>query len=374
MMSKCEQISKICVRCVMDESDPDIKFNDDGLCNHCIEALEKLRRGWFPNEIGLDRLHQISQNIKRFGENKEYDCIIGVSGGVDSSYLLHVAVNTMQLRPLVVHVDAGWNSEIAVKNIEKLTSALNLDLYTYVVDWEEMKDLQLAFLQSSVANQDTPQDHVFFAKLYEYAVDNDIKYVLTGSNLTSESILPKSWGYSASDRTQIMAIHKKFGEKPLKTFPTAGFFRRNIYWPYIKKMEIISPLNYIDYNKNLAIEYLEKCYGWKYYGGKHHESKWTKFFQCFYLPTKFGYDKRRAHLSSMIIAKQMERSDALLELEAPLYAQFELLEDKKYVAKKLGIDLLRLEQLIQLPNKTYKDYPNEEALHNFMRKIKNIFA
>lgn len=363
-------MSRICVRCVMDESDPDIRFNDEGLCNHCLDAEQKLSNGWFPNDKGSEKLKEISQIIKKYGHTREYDCIVGVSGGVDSSYLLHVAVAVMKLRPLVVHVDAGWNSEIAVKNIEELTSALNLDLYTYVVDWEEMRDLQLAFLRSSVANQDTPQDHVFFAKLYEYAVKNNIKYVLTGSNLTSESILPKSWGYSASDRTQIISIHKKFGQKKLRTFPTAGFFRRNIYWPYIKKMEIISPLNYMNYNKNLAIEFLEKKYGWKYYGGKHHESKWTKFFQCHYLPTKFGYDKRRAHLSSMIVAKQIARSDAISELDKPLYNQIELLEDKKYVSKKLGIDLLQLEELLRLPNRTYKDYANEESIHAFMKKIK----
>jgi N-acetyl sugar amidotransferase len=358
----------------MDTSDPDIIFDDNGVCNHCKRAEQLLAKKWFPNDEGERKLQEIAGTIKQYGIGKEYDCIIGVSGGVDSSYLLHVAKKIMALKPLVVHVDAGWNSETAVRNIESLTNALGLDLFTYVVNWEEVKDLQLAFLRASVANQDIPQDHVFFAKLYEYAITNKIKYVLTGSNLTGESILPSSWGYDATDKKHLMAIHKLFGTIPLKTFPTMSLLEYKIYWPYILKMTRIAPLNYLDYDRIKAIKFLEDTYGWQYYGSKHHESKWTKFFQAYYLPEKFGYDKRRAHLSSLIIAGQFSRTAALEEMKKPLYDKDELEHDKEYVAKKLGITIKELENLINLPNKTYKDYPNSEDTLNIFRKIKRSWG
>ena len=278
----------------------------------------------------------------------------------------------MKLRPLVVHVDAGWNSEIAVKNIEHLVKALDLDLYTYVVDWEEMKDLQLAFLKASVANQDIPQDHAFFAKLYDYASKNKIKYIINGSNLSSESILPQSWGYDASDLSHILGIHKKFGQLKLKSYPMMGFFKQKFYWPYFKKMKVIRPLNYINYDKNKAIDFLQENYGWRYYGGKHHESKWTKFFQAYYLPTKFGFDKRKAHLSSMIVSGQITRDEAISELESPLYNQSELVQDKRFIARKLGISEQMFEELIDLENKDYTDYPNQVRLTNWFRAVKKF--
>ena len=354
----------------MDTSDPEIVFDAHGVCNHCRDAEIKLKNGWFPNEEGLRKLEIVSSTIREFGAGKEYDCIIGISGGVDSSYLLHVAKNMMRLRPLVVHVDAGWNSEIAVQNIESLVKAFDLDLFTYVVDWEEMRDLQLAYLKASVANQDVPQDHAFFAKLYEFAVNNGIKYVVTGSNLSSESILPSSWGYDATDCKQLMAIHKKFGRIPLKSYPRMSLFNYRIYWPKVKKMVRVDPLNFIDYDKNKAIEFLQKTYDWRYYGGKHHESKWTKFFQSYYLPVKFGFDKRKAHLSSLIIAGQITREEALQEIEKPQYETVALREDKEYISRKLGISIDEFERIISLANKTYKDYPNEEKVLNLLRLVK----
>jgi N-acetyl sugar amidotransferase len=363
---------KVCTVCVMDTSDSDIYFDRTGQCNHCIEAKKKLDLGWFPNTKGADLLELQAKTIRELGKGKDYDCIIGVSGGVDSSYLLHVAVNQMKLRPLVVHVDCGWNSEIAVKNIELLVKALNLDLFTYVVDWNEMQDLQLAFLKSSVANQDTPQDHAIFAKLYEFADKNNIKFALSGSNLSSESILPNSWGYSASDLTQIRAIHKKFGTNKLDSFPTMGFWRQKIYWPYFKKMEKVAPLNFINFDKNEAIQFLEQNYGWRYYGGKHHESKWTKYFQASYLPSKFNYDKRKAHLSSMIVSGQMTRVDAIIELKKALYNDVELKEDKHFIAKKLSISLEELNEIEKLENKSYQNYPNEAKLALRLSKLKAL--
>lgn len=363
----------ICKRCVMDTTDPEISFDERGFCNHCIAAEEKLKAGWFPNEEGSMRLQLAAAEIKAYGKNKTYDCIIGISGGVDSSYLLHVAKHDMGLRPLAVHVDAGWNSEIAVKNIENLVRKLELELFTYVVDWEEIRDLQLAFLKSSIANQDVPQDHVFFATLYDFASKNGIKYVLTGSNLTSESILPNSWGYTASDARQIIAIHKRFGGKKFHSYKTMSLFKYKIFYPFIKKMKVIRPLNWMNYDKNKTIKFLEENYGWRYYGTKHGESKWTRFFQNDYLPTKFGYDKRKAHLSSLIMAGQMTRDEAMKDLEKPLYDPLELKNDEGYVSKKLGISEDRLEELMSLPNKTYQDYPNNENVLRFLRKVYHIF-
>jgi len=310
---------KICNECVMDTSDPLIYFDNDGVCNHCRDAKFKLAKGLFSGDEGLNYLNNISNEILKKGKNSDYDCIIGVSGGVDSSYLLHFVKVDLKLNPLVVHVDAGWNSELAVSNIESMVTKLNLDLYTFVVDWREIKALQLAFLNASLANQDVPQDHAFFAKLYQVAESKSIKYVITGSNLSSESILPRSWGYSAMDLIQIKSINKTFGNYKLKNHPMCNYFKYKIYYPYILKMKVIRPLNYMNYNKLESKIFLQNKYGWRDYGGKHHESIWTKFFQSYYLPEKFGFDKRKAHLSSMIVAKQITREEALIELEKPLF-------------------------------------------------------
>lgn len=358
----------------MDDTDPEISFDNNGVCCHCTEAKVKLDNGWFPNDIGKQKLIDCSKQIRKACRNNEYDVIVGVSGGIDSSYLLHLVVKEMKLRPLVVHVDAGWNSEIAVKNIENLVTRLELDLFTYVVNWDEIQDLQLSFLKASIANQDVPQDHVFFAKLYEFALKNKIKYVVTGSNLTSESILPSAWGYTASDLAQIKGIHKKYGSVKLKTYPTMSYWKHKIYWPFIKGMQVIKPLNWIDYDKNNAIEFLKENYGWRYYGGKHHESHWTKFFQSYYLPHKFGFDKRKAHLSSMIVANQISRSDAIEELSKPLYEESELKKQKVFISKKLNISIEELESYINLPNKSYKDYPNQEVLNSYFLKVKNLLG
>lgn len=352
----------MCTRCVMDTTDVTIAFNEKGICNHCLNAEKKLKSEWLPNELGKKKLEDKAREIREYGKGRKYDCIIGMSGGVDSSYLLHVAVKMMDLRPLVVHVDGGWNTEIAVRNIERMVTALGLELFTYVVDWNEMRDLQLAFLKSSVANQDTPQDHVFFAKLYDFAIKNKIRYVLNGANLTSESILPLSWGYNPRDKIHIKAVHKKFGRIKLKTFPLMSSFQIFLYWPYIKRMQRVTPLNWMDYNKNEAIKFLGKNYGWQYYGGKHLESVWTKFFQGYYLPVKFGYDKRKAHLSSLIISGQISRQEAIEILKSSPYDKPEIEEDLKYVSKKLGLSVEEMIQLIKLDNKSYKDYNNQEKL------------
>lgn len=350
---------QVCTRCVMDTTDHEIVFDEDGVCNHCHYFENQLKHYWYPDERGKPMLAEMFAKVREFGKGKPYDSIIGLSGGVDSSYLA-CKVKEWGLRPLAVHVDAGWNSELAVKNIEQIVSAAGLDLVTVVVDWEEMRDLQLAFLKSHVANQDTPQDHAFFAALYNYAVKNGIKYVISGSNYATESILPVSWGYDPMDIRHLRAIHKRFGTTKLKTFPLVNFFEFHIYYPRIKEMTVLRPLNLMHYSKQEAIEDLEKNYGWRYYGGKHYESRWTRFFQAYYLPTKFNYDKRKAHLASLVVAGEMTREAALAELEKPLYTDNELAEDKAFVAKKLGISVEELDELVHAPPKHYTDYPNNE--------------
>ena len=361
---------QICTTCIMDTTDPDIVFDENGVCNHCSHAKTFLNSSWHPDEKGEELLKEIVKKIKKEGEGKEYDCILGLSGGVDSSYLAYKAVE-LGLKPLVVHVDCGWNSEMAVKNIENLVKTLNLELHTYVVNWEEMKDMQLAFFKSSVANQDIPQDHAIFAALYKFAVKNNVKYVLNGSNFATESILPISWGYNALDYKQIKGIHKRFGTIKLKTFPHVTFFKRYIYFTLIRRMEVVKMLNLIPYNKEKAMEIMTAKLGWRYYGGKHHESRFTKFFQAYYLPHKFGYDKRRSHYASLIVSRQTTRDEAIKEMEKELYPPVELNDDFDYVAKKLGITSEKLKEYIDQPRKSYLDYPNNEWLFKFGINLRN---
>lgn len=363
---------QICNRCIMDITDPEIVFDENGVCNHCTNALERAKTMWYPNEEGEKKLQAITKEIKESQKNKEYDCIIGLSGGIDSSYLAYKVVK-LGLRPLVVHVDCGWNSEMAVKNVENIVRKLGLDLHTHVVNWQEMKDLQLACFKANVANQDVPQDHAIFAALYSYAVKNNINYVFNGSNFATECILPRSWGYNALDYKNLKAIHRKFGTKKLRSYPHVTFLKRYFYFTFIRKMKIVKPLNLMVYNKDKAIGIMQKELDWQYYGGKHHESRFTKFFQAYYLPYKFGYDKRRAHLSSLIVSKQLSREEALQEMEQEIYPNNAHIEDMEYVAKKLGITLAEFKKIIEMPNKSYKDYPNNEWLFRLGFRIRNKF-
>ena len=363
---------KICKRCIMDTSDPEIIFDNEGYCNHCNTAIELAKTSWFPNDEGEKKLIGIIKKIKSENKGEDYDCVLGLSGGVDSSFMAYQAVK-YGLKPLIVHVDCGWNSELAVKNIENIVKLLNLELHTHVVDWEEMKNLQIAFLKANVPNQDIPQDHAIFAGLYKFAVDNNVKYVLNGSNFATECILPLSWGYNALDCKHLKSINKKFGKTKLKRFPYVTFFKRYIYYTFIKKMTIIKMLNYIPYSKEKAIEIMSNEIGWRYYGSKHHESRFTKFFQTYYLPVKFGYNKKRAHLSSLIVSGFMTRDKALEDMAKVDYTETELNDDVEYVAKKLDMTKEQLIQMINQPNKTYKDYPSNENLFKLGFKIRDFF-
>ena len=362
---------QLCTRCVMDSSDPAISFNTQGICNHCREFDEVTSKGWFPNEEGAQHLAVMVDQIKEAGKGKPYDCILGLSGGVDSSYLA-LKVYEQGLRPLVVHVDAGWNSELAVANIEKIVKFCNFDLHTHVVDWEEMRDLQLAFLRSGISNQDVPQDHIFFASIYHYATKHGIKYVLSGGNLATEGIYPKAWTGSAMDAINLHAIHRKFGKRRLKDYKTVSFFDYYLWYPFVKQLRTVRPLNYMPYDKKMAVTELEQKIGWRAYGRKHGESIFTKFFQNYYLPTRFGYDKRRPHFSSLIVSGQMSRDDAIEKLSEPLYSPNELEVDISYLCKKLGIGRNDFKEFILAPQHSYLEYPNWISLQNFIKKMQKL--
>ena len=373
-MEKMESEYRICKRCIMDTSDPDIVFNDEGICNHCLDFDKKVDSVWKPGKEGRRELEQIINQIKQEQKDQEYDAVIGLSGGVDSSYLAFIAKKEFNLRLLAIHVDGGWNSELAVKNIENIVSKLDIDLYTEVIDWEEMRDLQVAFLKSSVANQDVPQDHAFFAALYKKAIEHGLRHVLSGGNFATESIMPFEWAYNAMDLTHLKSIHKKFGSIKLKTYPTVNFYDYYFKFPYLKKMTVTRPLNYWPYNKEEAIDILEKEVGFRYYGGKHFESRFTKWQQLQYRPEKFGYDERRAYLSSLILANQMTREQALDELKNFEYPEAKRKEDAEYVQKKLNLSNEEFDKILALPPKTFRDYPSEFGLFQKKEKFKNFMG
>ncbi|MBV6493625.1 MAG: hypothetical protein LDLANPLL_01648 [Turneriella sp.] len=362
-----------CTRCIMDTTDPEITFDEKGVCNHCNAFDEYSKNNWFPNEEGQRRLSLIIEEIKAKGKGKEYDCILGLSGGVDSSYLA-LKAKDWGLRPLVMHVDAGWNSELAVANIEALVRHCNYDLHTHVVNWEEMRDLQLAYLRAGIANQDVPQDHIFFASMYHFATKNKIRYILSGGNLATEGIFPKAWHGSAMDSINLKAIHKKFGQKPLRDYKTISFFEAYIWYPIVKKMRTIRPLNYMHYDKAKALEELKATVGYKPYERKHGESLFTKLFQNYYLPKKFGYDKRLPHLSSLIVSGQMTRENALRELAKPLYEPDELEIDINYFCKKLRITRTEFDALLNVPIHHHTDFPTWNGRYMLLKRIQNFFA
>lgn len=352
----------------MDTTDPEISFDDKGVCSHCKAFDSVIKPAWDKSEA---KLRLIMNQIKAEGEGKPYDSILGLSGGVDSSYVAMLA-KEYNLRPLVVHVDAGWNSEIAVRNIENIVKKLGFDLFTEVINWEEMRDLQLSYFKSGVANLDVPQDHAFFAALYSFALKHNIQYVLSGSNFATESVLPKAWGYDAMDSKQLKAIHSIFGTKKLKTYPTISFFKMYIYFPYIKRFKIIKPLNYIEYDKNKAILEMTEKLGWQYYGGKHYESRFTRFFQGYLLPTRFGFDKKRAHLSSLVLAEQLSRDEAIVKMAEPNLPSELVLEDSEFLCKKLGITQDQFKHYLTMPLKTFRDYPSNYALRQLMFRLRSF--
>jgi len=352
---------KICTDCVMDISDSMIIFNDKGVCDHCNTFYKYILPNWHTDERGHRELQVLVDKIRREGEGKDFDCIIGMSGGIDSSYLTYIAKEQLGLRPLVFHVDAGWNSQEAVNNIEKLVDKLGLDLYTEVINWDEMRDLQLAYFKSGVPHIDTPQDHAFFATMYKFAEQHKVKYILTGANLSTECIRnPIEWMYYQSDSIQLLDIHRQFGMHPLINFPVTSILRHKIYLPYIKGIRVVRPLNYIPYIKQDAIKLLIEKFGWQPYPQKHFESRFTRFYEGYWLPKKFGYDTRRVQFSSLILTGQMTRDEALAKLQHPAYDESTIAQDFEYIATKLGISVAELQGYMDAPNKTYRDYKSQE--------------
>lgn len=367
---------KQCTHCILDtQDDPEIIFDKQGVCNYCNDYKQKYVDGALTPAQMEKELKETIAGIKEAGKGKKYDSIMGLSGGVDSSYLAFLA-KEWGLRPLIVHFDNGWNSELAVQNIEGIMKKTGFDLYTYVVDWEEFRDLQLAYIKASVLDWEIPTDHGFIAMLHKQANKHGIQHILTGHNHQTEAILPKTMRWSKMDTANIIDIHKKFGTMKLKTFPMMNFFEY-IYIQKMKKVNRVNLLELVDYNKTEAKRIIQEQFGWRDYGGKHYESIFTRFYQGYVLKEKFGYDKRKAHLSNLICSGQITRQQALEEIAKPAYSREQFLEDKEYVIKKLELTEQEFDKIMAEPPRSHLYYKSYETglyrkHENFMKKIKPV--
>ena len=354
----------------MDTTDSNIIFDSRGVCDHCNIFDNEILPLWKFGKSDKNKIYKLIENIKKTSKAKDFDCILGLSGGFDSSYLLHKVVKDFDLKPLVFHVDAGWNSQTAVNNIECLVEKLNLDLFTEVINWEEMKDLQLSFFKSGVSHIDTPQDHAFFATMYKFASKYNVKNILAGGNYSTECIRnPVEWMYYQSDSIQIKDIHNKFGSISLKTFPLTSIIWHKFYLPYFRGIRVHRPLDFFEYNKLDAKNLLIEEYGWEEYKQKHFESRFTRFYESYWLPKRFGYDTRRVQFSSLILTRQMERDEALDILEKPAYEAKTIKNDIDYIANKLSISSEELLSYLSIDKKTYKDYKSQYFIYDIGAKI-----
>ncbi|MDZ4257980.1 MAG: N-acetyl sugar amidotransferase [Gemmatimonadales bacterium] len=366
---------QICTNCVMDTTDSRIVFDADGVCDHCRGFFATILPHWHTDDRGRRELDQVIDRIKLEGRGKDFDCIVGMSGGIDSSYLTYLAKEEFGLRPLVFHVDAGWNSQIAVNNIERLVDELDLDLFTSVIDWEEMRDLQLAYFKSGVPHIDTPQDHAFFATMYQFAEKHKVRHILTGANYSTECIRnPLEWMYYQSDATQLRDIHRKFGTRPLVTFPITSILRHKVWLRYIRRIQVVRPLNHVPYLKADAMRLLEERFGWQPYPQKHFESRFTRFYESYWLPVKFGYDTRRVQYSSLIVTGQMSRNEALTRLEELPYDPDTIHHDLEFVATKLRISVADLQGFLAAPNRTHRDYRSQQDVYRIGAKVMRLIG
>ena len=361
---------QICTNCVMDTSDSRISFDENGVCDHCNDFYENVKPNWHTDSVGRQELEIMVEKIKREGKGKDFDCILGMSGGVDSSYMLHEAVTEFGLRPLVFHVDGGWNTELAVNNIQVMIEKLNLDLYTEVINWEEMKDFQLSFFKSGVPHLDIPQDHSFIATLYNFADKYNIKYIMNGGNISTECVRnPMEWLYYGTDMAQIKDILKRFGTIKMETYPFSPILRHKFYLRYIKGVKVVKFLNYMPYVKEHALQLLAETYGWKPYSQKHFESRFTKFYEGYWLPVRFGFDTRRVQYSSLILTEQLSREKALEKLMKTAYDPATIDDEFNYIATKLGITNAVLKGYLTMDKKFYWDYKNQESIFKAGAKV-----
>ena len=352
---------RVCARCVMDETVPDIVFYEDGRCSSCRPYDEHRTKEIFTDEASTARLDRLIEQVKADGRGKPYDCLIGLSGGVDSSYVAYLVAKRFGLRALALHLDNGWNTELAVANVERIVKTLNIDLSTHVLDWREFRDIQTSFLRSGISNIEIPTDHAIWAVLLRTASKMGIKYIFAGTNVVTESIMPESWLYGSKDSRLIRAIHRRFGKLPMRSYPyltTTDYVRHLL----IGGIRWVPLLNYVTFIKADAKKLLMDELGWRDYGGKHYESVFTRFFHAYYLPTRFGYDLRKSYNSALVCSGQVTREDALRELQQPPAPKELLDQDREYVLKKLGLSVEEFANILASPNKTFEDYPNSDAL------------
>lgn len=359
-----------CRRCIMSTAaDPRIEFDSSGICSHCRRYDRLIHTRTLGGKAGQRAVEQLVERIRRAGRGHEYDCIVGVSGGVDSTYVAYLS-RELGLRPLAIHFDNGWNSELAVKNIERVLRTLDIDLYTYVVDWHEFRDLQIAFLRASTPDGEIPSDHAIFATLWTEAARRGVRHILSGMNFATEAVSVPDWSYGHQDWRYIKDVHRRFGTVPLSTYP--HYPLSGLAWMTVARgVRTTSILNYMDYSRDKAMALLQEKLGWVYYGGKHHESVYTRFWQGYVLPRKFGVDKRYGHLSDLINSGQMTRDEALVEIARPPYPVELQQQDLLYVVKKLGLTMQEFEQLMALPVKSFRDYRNSFSRVERLKRVVN---
>jgi len=359
----------------MDTSDSKIVFDERGWCDYCCNFHENIEPNWHPDKNGEELIMPLINKIKKDGKNKDHDCLIGISGGLDSSYVAYVAKEKFGLRPLMFHCDTGWNSDLGVSNIQSIVEGLDLDLVTEVVNWEEMKDLQRAFFKSQVPFVDTPQDLALFSAIYNFAAKNDFKYVITGGNNSTECVRESlEWTYFSTDMRHVKDIHRKFGSRSLDTFPTCDIFKYKTYYRWVKGIQVIKMLDSVPYIKKDVIKELQERFGWQPYPQKHYESRFTRFFESYWTPKKFGFDKRRAYFSSEILTKQMTREEALERISKPELDEETMRKEFEYVAKKLDFTVEEFEEIFNGPNKTYQDYKNNHFLITLGARISQFLG
>lgn len=354
----------ICNHCIMNTTDPNIQFDAKGHCDYCNNFDKFIKPNWHTDENGEKQLKQLAEVIRESGKGNDFDCIIGLSGGLDSSYVTYVAKAKMGLRPLLVHVDAGWNTDQAVGNIEKLVDGLGVDLYTEVINWQDVKRMQVAFLRAGIPDQDLVQDAAFFSGLYKFARKHKIKHIITGSNFSTECCRePEEWGgYLGIDKTLFNDIWTKHGDGKPNNFPLVDILVYKLWYQKILGMKVHHPLNMVPYVKKEAEDELEKLFGWQRFKHKHHESRFTRFYEDYWLPRRFGFEKRRAHFSSLIMTGQMSREEALDRISRPEMDEHFLQQEFEYVAHKLDLTVQELQAIFNSPKRTYRDFNNKRWL------------